>query len=447
MTAQTVNESLNVKVPIIDISALVAFFQKDPMHNPDYYINIANNRDFSAHVMSESSYENMSASLPCEVMEVVRKISNACEQWGFFQVTHHGMSQDLRDRFEEQQKLFFDLSSIEKNKLRRGPANARGYFDNELTKRRRDWKEALDIGRPMQSGEDDGVNLSVKARQRWNIPDDDLSVASLEGYNRFPSSDLLPKFRSVIAEYFEACAQLAHILTKAFLLGLGENVDPSMLDVDYEQRHSSYLRLNHYPPCPELDASSTHPNHLGISPHTDAGFLTILHLHEDEVHSLQMRMRKDETVQGEVDEESDWLCIVPYPNAFTINTGDMARVISNGRYHAPVHRVLANPSKRRFSAPFFYNPSLHAVVNPVLTVAHPTPQFHPVMWGYFRAQRFAGDTSDFGTEIQVSDFLLNRDTSSSSWHVKNQLLFSETVDYNKPFDTLKHKNLLVQPQG
>ena len=39
----------------------------------------------------------------------------------------------------------------------------------------------------------------------------------------------------------------------------------------------------------------------------------------------------------------------------------------------------------------------------------PTPnsgaaQFDELVWGYFRAQRFAGDFADYGTEIQISDF-------------------------------------------
>ena len=34
-------------------------------------------------------------------------------------------------------------------------------------------------------------------------------------------------------------------------------------------------------------------------------------------------------------------------------------------YHAPEHRVLTNPLKPRYSAPFFYNPAYAAAVAPL----------------------------------------------------------------------------------
>ena len=46
----------------------------------------------------------------------------------------------------------------------------------------------------------------------------------------------------------------------------------------------------------------------------------------------------------------------PVAGALTINVGDMLQVYSNDRYVAPLHRVLANRDKHRYSAPFFFNP-------------------------------------------------------------------------------------------
>ena len=107
----------------------------------------------------------------------------------------------------------------------------------------------------------------------------------------------------------------------------------------------------------------------------------------------------------------------PEPDALTINTGDMAQIYSNNRYHAPEHRVLTNPLKPRYSAPFFYNPAYAAAVAPLPSLG--AAQFDELVWGYFRAQRFAGDFADYGTEIQISDFA----KGSGSWHVHNQARF------------------------
>ena len=52
------------------------------------------------------------------------------------------------------------------------------------------------------------------------------------------------------------------------------------------ERHTSYLRLNWFPPC-----AAPEPNTLGISPHRDAGFLTVL-AQDVDCHSLQATGQK-----------------------------------------------------------------------------------------------------------------------------------------------------------
>ena len=40
-------------------------------------------------------------------------------------------------------------------------------------------------------------------------------------------------------------------------------------------------------------------------------------------------------------------------------------LVFSAGYHAPEHRVLTNPLKPRYSAPFFYNPAYAAAVAPL----------------------------------------------------------------------------------
>lgn len=91
----------------------------------------------------------------------------------------------------------------------------------------------------------------------------------------------------------------------------------------------------------------------------------------------------------------------------------------------------------RFSAPFFYNPSYSAEVQPmplsrsvyeaVLKSAGTAsaeeaevvgvtdddlksrmePRYKPISWGYFRRQRFLGDFADHGKDIQIEDYLVD----------------------------------------
>jgi len=80
--------------------------------------------------------------------QLATQIAQACSTCGFFQVTHHGMPVELMERFKQQSELYFNLSQERKYQMKRHGSNSRGFFDDELTKQKRDWKECLDVGVP-----------------------------------------------------------------------------------------------------------------------------------------------------------------------------------------------------------------------------------------------------------------------------------------------------------
>jgi hypothetical protein len=52
----------------------------------------------------------------------------------------------LTQRFKHQREWFFRLPMETKLSIKRNIHNSRGYFNDEFTKQRQDWKEGLDIG-------------------------------------------------------------------------------------------------------------------------------------------------------------------------------------------------------------------------------------------------------------------------------------------------------------
>lgn len=342
---------------------------------------------------------------------LVDQIASACAEYGFFQVVGHGIQEDLIREYREQFRLYFALREETKQSWKRGDSNARGYFDDELTKQRRDWKQCLDFG--------------VPGSRDWTTDDKDPINQCLDGWNQLPSPELLPSFRSTVTKYFDACAKLSDRIAILMARGLGEDENADMVRA-LREMHSSYLRTNYYPPCTETDGEGARP--LGISPHQDAGFLTVL-LQDDDCHSLQVL------------KDDQWITVHPEPGSFTINTGDMAQVWSNGRYKAPLHRVLSDESKERYSAPFFYNPPYETMVEPLVETGDET-RYHPVLWGYFRAVRFAGDLTDLGVEIQVDHFLRHGNKTSSD-HLRKQEAFALQADFSSPFSVEKYRPLLV----
>ena len=73
-------------------------------------------------------------------------IDRACREWGFFQVTGHGIEPALLRNIFEVSREFFAQPAEEKRRIRRDAENPWGYYDKELTKNRRDCKEIYDFG-------------------------------------------------------------------------------------------------------------------------------------------------------------------------------------------------------------------------------------------------------------------------------------------------------------
>lgn len=345
---------------------------------------------------------------PEELADTVRE---ACTRWGFFQVVNHGVDLETVAEFDRQSRLFFELPREEKCSVSRSKDNARGWFDDEYTKRRRDNKEGFDFGMTPCGGDS------------ASVPDSDARHGNLDGFNRFPPEDRLPGFRSAMWKYYAAVTDLADRLSQVMALGMGVNAD-FFREEFRNGEHTSFIRLNHYPALSAEARARMGADTLGVGPHADAGFLTVL-LQDPKCHTLQVYDRS----------ASEWSTVVPAPDAFTINTGNMAEIWSNGKYHSPVHRVLADPDKERFSHPYFYNPRYLTKVAPVADGADKDPAFSPVYWGYFRAQRFAGDFADLGTEIQISDFSLCDPDARVDARVKHQDEFMVDFDPAVPFST------------
>ena len=289
---------------------------------------------------------------------VIKRVGDACADWGFFQVINHGINADLRHRFLDACQTFFHAPDSLKREVLRSADNPMGYFDEELTKNKRDWKQIFDYGAD------------------WRDP--------TAGYHsRWPAA--MPGFEGILRDWFEACEDLSVRLMTAMAKSL--EVAPSILLTSFTPTHTSFARLNYYPLCDHPQTDNTDNGHLGIHPHTDSGALTVLL--QDDVAALQ------------VCRQGQWHTIEPATDGLIINIGDMLQVWSNDRFTAPEHRVLASSQRERFSAPFFFNPANQTDCMPLTGTP---PLYRPVNWGQFRQARAEGDYANVGEEIQISQF-------------------------------------------
>ena len=287
--------------------------------------------------------------------ETRKALAAACADWGFFQVTHHGISGGLLQATLDVSRRFFARPLPDKQALSRTRDQPWGYYDRELTKNLRDRKEIFDFG------------------HTGPVP--------------WPDAD--PEFRDVSREFSAAAHALGMEISARIARAFGLPTEPVRR---LGEQHGSFTRLNHYPlqdPLAHSDAPP--PGPLGISRHTDAGVLTVLL--QDAVSGLQMQR------------EGTWIDVPPRPGTLTVNVGDMFQVWSNDRIAAPVHRVLASAAQERYSIAYFLNPGEESVIEPLLPAqGGEQARYEPIRWAEFRGQRALGDYANYGEEVQISHY-------------------------------------------
>jgi isopenicillin N synthase-like dioxygenase len=285
-----------------------------------------------------------------------KAIDAACRDWGLFQVVGHDVDTRLLAALRRQMQALFGAPLEEKLAISRTAENPWGFYDRELTRHTRDWKQVYDYGPA------DGAAL---------VP-------------QLPAK--LPAFEPIVRSFYEACDALSLRLLRVMARNLGMPADS--LDAHFRPAHTSFLRLNFYPQCPAPERD------LGVNPHTDAGAVTLL---------LQ-------DMPGlEVLHHDEWWMVEPLRDALVVNIGDVMQVWSNDRYVAPLHRVVANSSADRFSAPFFFNPAYSTNYAPLPSVvdARNPARYRAINWREFRAGRAAGDYADVGEYMEISRYAIH----------------------------------------
>ncbi|KAG2729719.1 hypothetical protein I3760_01G262500 [Carya illinoinensis] len=252
----------------------------------------------------------------------VNSLRKACEEFGFFHLVNHDIPRDLIENMIDVSKRFFDLPFEERSK----------YMSTEM-------RSPVRYGTSFNQNKDEVFC--------WR----DLLKLSCN-----PLSDVLPfwpsspaDLRQVVVNYSKNTKLLYLMLTEAILESLGILVDSKKNENENDglrefENGSQLIVLNCYPKCPEPDLT------LGMHPHSDYGFLTLLL--QDEVEGLQIQ------------HEGRWVTVEPLPGSFVVNVGDHLEIFSNGRYSSVLHRVLVNSAKTRISVASLHSLPFESTVQP-----------------------------------------------------------------------------------
>lgn len=174
--------------------------------------------------------------------------------------------------------------------------------------------------------------------------------------------------RQAADAYFVAMSELATRVRRVLAAAL-------QLHHDYFEpfftEHASVLRVIDYPPVAGSAVQRA-------GEHTDYGFCTLLRA-PPEVGGLQLLART-----------RTWTDLVPPPNSFILNVGDLLAHWTNKRWVSTPHRVIAgaHARRRRNSIAFFHNPNAEAVVEPAATLQR-GDTLPPVVAGPYISGRLA----------------------------------------------------------
>ncbi|KAH7567867.1 hypothetical protein ACOSP7_009915 [Xanthoceras sorbifolium] len=250
---------------------------------------------------------------------LVKDIFEACNQWGFFLITDHGISPSLIQRLQEVGQEFFKLPKEEKEAYANDPSS--GKFEGYGTK--------------MTKNQDEKVEW-VDYFFHLMTPKTKIN------YDHWPKNP--PSYREVTDAYNKEILRITYQLLELLSEGLGLSGKVLESRLGNEEIELE-MKINMYPPCPQPQLA------LGVEPHTDMSALTILV--SNDVPGLQLW------------KDGNWVAVNYLPNALFVHVGDQLEVLSNGKYKSVLHRSVVNKEHMRMSWAVFCTPPHEALIGPL----------------------------------------------------------------------------------
>jgi isopenicillin N synthase-like dioxygenase len=284
------------------------------------------------------------------------ELDEICRTAGFFQITGHGVPDDVADPAWTMATEFFDLPLADKMSVARPtPDYPYGYIPlaGESLSRSTagaappDLKEIFNVGPP------------GRPAHRFADPDEAWAYSP----SLWPAAR--PGLRAAWTAYYDALGDLGDRLMSLFARGLG--LAPGFFAGSTGQGANALRAINY--PARETAAL---PGQLRAGAHTDYGTVTILR--QDAVGGLEV-----------LDAGGGWAGVKPVPGAFVINIGDLMARWTNDRWRSTLHRVVdpPGPSVRRQSMAYFQNANWSAQISCLPTCLAPgeKPRYEPVLAG------------------------------------------------------------------
>ncbi|KAF3456827.1 hypothetical protein FNV43_RR01481 [Rhamnella rubrinervis] len=256
--------------------------------------------------------------------EIVKKVREASETWGFFQIVNHGIPVGVLEEMKDGVKRFHEQDTEVKKQ----------FFTRDASK-------------PVIYNS----NFDLYSAPSTNWRD---TVTFQMAPNPPKPEDLPEVSRDIVIEYSKQVMKVGDLLFELLSEALGLNRN-HLKDIDCAEGVG--VLCHYYPACPQPELT------LGTSKHTDLSFVTVLL--QDHIGGLQVLY------------DNHWIDIPYEPGALVVNIGDLLQLISNDKFKSGEHRVLANGAGPRISvATFFFTAMiqtsrLYGPIKELLSEANP----------------------------------------------------------------------------
>ncbi|GLT43591.1 hypothetical protein SLA2020_175300 [Shorea laevis] len=230
----------------------------------------------------------------------MEEISQACSQYGFFQLINHGVPLDLMRRALHLSREFFSYPDEEKIKSSPGS------------------------GAPLPAG---------YSRQPAHSPDKNeylLMFPPGSSFNTYPQNP--PQIKETLEEMFSYLVKTGQLVEDILNQCLG--LPPNFLREFNHYRSWDFMTALHYFPSSETENN-------GLTEHEDGNCITFVF--QDDAGGLEVR------------KDGKWIPVTPLPDTLVVNVGDVIQVLSNKKFKSATHRVVRPKGKSRYSYAFFYS--------------------------------------------------------------------------------------------
>ncbi|XP_024963933.1 1-aminocyclopropane-1-carboxylate oxidase homolog 1-like [Cynara cardunculus var. scolymus] len=236
--------------------------------------------------------------------EVIEKVKDALESWGFFQMVNHGIPISM-------------LEEMIKGVIR---------FHEQESEVKKQWY-TRDMSGKSRVIYNSNFDLYVAPVTNWRD-----SLYCTMAPNPPQPHELPPSCRDILVEYSSQVMKLGDCVFELISEALGLN--PNHLS-DMGCTEGLAILSHYYPSCPQPDLTIGTPNH------TDNDFITILL--QDQIGGLQVFY------------QNQWTHVPPIPRALVVNAGDLLQLITNDKFVSSQHKVLANKVGPRVSVASFFS--------------------------------------------------------------------------------------------